>query len=119
MLLAIARQDIMIIEYINPTLFNWDNLVAEKFDGETGYATIKTQIVGTIKIRQVKYSSNYLADHWCDKGHIVFVISGQLILEHINKTELVINSGSTYVVGDNSMAHKAKSTVGSLVLIID
>ncbi len=109
----------MIIENINPTSFNWDNLVAEKFDGETGYATIKTQIVGTIKIRQVEYSRDYLADHWCDKGHIVFVISGQLILEHIDKTELIINSGSTYVVGDNSMAHKAKSTDGAMVLIVD
>ena len=109
----------MTIKNINPTSFNWDDFVSEKFDGETGYATIKTQTIGTIKIRQVQYSINYLADHWCDKGHIVFVISGQLIIEHKDNTEIILNSGSTYVVGDNSMAHKAKSTVGATVLIVD
>ena len=109
----------MIIENINPTLFNWENIVAEKCNGANGYAIIKTQILGTIKIRHVEYSSNYLADHWCNKGHIVFVICGQLIIEHNDNTELIINSGSTYVVGDNSNAHKAKSTDGATVLIVD
>ena len=109
----------MTLENINPTSFNWDNLIAEKFDGETGYATIKTQIIGTIKLRQVEYSRNYLADHWCDKGHIIFVISGQLIIEHKDNTKLMLSNGSTYVVGDNSMAHKVKSTDGATVLIID
>lgn len=109
----------MIIASINPTSVNWDNLVAEKIDGETGYADIKTQIFGAIKIREVEYSRNFLADHWCEKGHIVYVISGQLVLEHTDNTEHVINSGSLYVVGDNTMAHKAKSADGAKVLIVD
>ena len=109
----------MTLENINPTSFNWDDLVSEESGGETGYARIKTQVAGTIKIRQVQYSKNYLADHWCDKGHIVLVISGQLIIEHKDNTEIILNSGSTYVVGDNSMAHKAKSAEGATVLIVD
>lgn len=109
----------MIIENINPTSFNWDNLEDEVFQGETGYAIVKTQLFGSIKLRRVEYSRNYLADHWCDKGHIVFVISGQLILEHIDHSEHIVNIGSTYVVGDNSMSHRAKTVDGAIVLIVD
>lgn len=109
----------MTLENINPTSFHWDNLIAEKFDGESGCTIIKTQYVGTIKIRYVEYSANYLADHWCTKGHIVYVISGALIIEHNDKTELLLNHGSTYIVGDNSMAHKAKSVNGATVFIVD
>lgn len=109
----------MTIENIIPKAFCWDNLESEKADGETGYTNIKTQIFGTIKLRQVEYSSNYMADHWCDKGHIVFVISGQLIIEHKDNTILTLNSGTSYVVGDNSMAHKATSISGATVLIVD
>jgi len=109
----------MTLENINPTSFNWDNIVSEKLDGETGYTIIRTQIVGTIKIRKVEYSTKYLADHWCDKGHIVIVISGQLFIEHKDTTKHLLISGSTYVVGDNSMAHKAMSTDGAIVIIVD
>jgi hypothetical protein len=109
----------MTIETISPTSFNWDNLTSENYDGETGSATIKTQTVGSIQIRQIEYSKNYRADHWCDKGHIVFVVSGQLVIEHQDKTTHILGSGATYVVGDNSMAHKAISTEGAVVLIVD
>lgn len=119
-LLAIAQYDKnMKLENINPTSFDWDDLAGERFEGETGYATIKAQHAGAIQLRQVAYSTNYLADHWCDKGHVVFVISGQLIIQHKDNTEIVLNSGSTYVVGDDSMAHRATSTSGATVLIVD
>ena len=109
----------MTIETINPILFHWDDLTAEQYEGETGSATIKAQSVGSIQIRQVTYSKNYLADHWCDKGHIVFVISGQLEIEHKDGKLFTLESGTTYVVGDNTMAHKARSDEGAVVLIVD
>lgn len=109
----------MIIEKISPQSFNWENSVTERFEGETGYTQIKTHSAGTIKIRQVEYSTNYLADHWCDKGHVVCVLSGQLTIEHKDGSEHTVTSGSNYVVGDNSMAHRAKSMSGAIVIIVD
>ncbi|MEZ4721783.1 MAG: DHCW motif cupin fold protein [Flavobacteriales bacterium] len=109
----------MIIENIDPTTIDWETAAKEKLDGETGFAEVKTKIAGQIKIRQVTYSQGYLADHWCDKGHVLLVISGQLIIEHIDNTEVKLEANSAYVVGDNSMAHRAKSTEGALVLIVD
>lgn len=109
----------MNIEYLLPNSFHWDQVSIETLNGETGHARIKTQVMGTIKIRQVDYSANYQADHWCVKGHLVFVLSGQLVLEHKNNTVNTLNKGSVYVVGDDSMAHKAKSQEGASVLIVD
>lgn len=109
----------MIIEHLLPKSFQWDYVSAERVDGLSGYANIKTQVLGSIKIRQVDYSQNYLADHWCEKGHLVFVLSGELVLEHKDNTVQSLHKGSVYVVGDGSMAHKAVSHEGASVLIVD
>lgn len=109
----------MSIEHLLPISFQWNQVAIEKVNGLSGYANIKTQEFGSIKIRHVDYSANYEADHWCEKGHLVFVLSGQLSLEHKDNTIHTLNKDSVYVVGDDSMAHKAKSQVGARVLIVD
>ena len=109
----------MIIDNFSPNSFDWGRIPSEKTIGETGFAIVKWQSMGNIKVRWVEYANNYIADHWCDKGHIVFVISGQLIIEHKDKSIHIIDSGSTYLVGDNTMPHKAKSVNGAIVFIID
>lgn len=109
----------MIIENFNPYSFNWSEINSDKVNGESGFTIIKTQIIGSIKIRMVEYSNNYCADHWCNKGHIVYVLQGQLIIEHKDNSVYTINSGMTYLVGDDSMPHKAKTIDNATVLIID
>ena len=109
----------MLIEQFLPKSFKWDDIPSEKVNGETGFASIKTQLFGSIKIRQVVYSKNYLADHWCNKGHIVYILAGELIIEHQIKTPIILTKEMTYLVGDNSEPHKAKTTTGATVIIID
>lgn len=109
----------MTIDKFNPDSFNWDRIPPLKANGETGFAIIKSKAIGDIKVRQVEYSSNYLADHWCDKGHIVFVVDGQLIIEHKDNLTHTINSGMTYLVGDNYMSHKVRTISGAKVIIIN
>src|SRR6185503_3799276 len=49
--------------------------------GEVGTATWRTRQFGDIRVRMVEYSPGYLADHWCEKGHILFCIEGELDTE--------------------------------------
>ena len=49
--------------------------------GETGTARWRTRQFGDIRVRVVEYSPGYLADHWCSKGHILFVLDGVLHTE--------------------------------------
>ena len=34
--------------------------------------------VRRIRVRMVEYSPGYVADHWCEKGHILFCVEGEL-----------------------------------------
>ena len=56
---------------------DWDLLEQTKHKGETGLASIKTLQLEGIRLRIVEYSEEYLADHWCKKGHIVYCIEGE------------------------------------------
>ena len=43
-----------------------------------GVATWRTRQFGDIRVRLVEYSPGYVADHWCEKGHILFCVEGEL-----------------------------------------
>ena len=109
----------MILKNILPQNIDWSSISEEKISGETGYVIIKIKKFGNIQIRKIEYSQNYKADHWCDKGHIVYVLHGELIIEYKEHSSHIIKSGMSYVVGDKSLSHKAVSMNGATVLIID
>lgn len=83
---------------------NWTGVAAEKHAGTTGTATWKIFIMGDIRIRMVEYSPNYVANHWCNKGHIIFCIAGQMITTLEDGREFILSEGMSYHVGDNSNA---------------
>jgi hypothetical protein len=108
----------MIIENYGPHSLDWNSYPSERTAGETGFMIVKTQTVGYIRIRLIEYSSGYIPDHWCDKGHIIHVISGELMIEYNNSIH-ILQSGMTHIIGDNTNAHKAKTFIGATVLIVD
>jgi len=109
----------MILDCPNPFIHSWETQEAETIQGASGFVQIKSLQLGEIRMRWAEYSPNYEADHWCDKGHIVHVVSGALILEHVDQAERVVGPNTTYVVGDHTSAHKARSTIGATVFIVD
>ncbi|HEY9216081.1 MAG TPA: DHCW motif cupin fold protein [Ancylobacter sp.] len=56
------------------TITDWSQLPATEHAGETGHALWRTQDIDGVRVRMVEYSPGYLADHWCDKGHILLVL---------------------------------------------
>ena len=109
----------MKLEKLLPTLVDWQNIASDQSSGKIGFFSFKSQMMGDTKIRLVEYSANYIADHWCDKGHILFVLEGELEIHYQNETSHLVKKGMTYLVGDDSMAHMAVSKEGAKVLIID
>ena len=57
---------------------DWSQVPETIHKGETGVATWRTRQFGTIRVRMVEYSPGYLADHWCEKGHILLVLGGTI-----------------------------------------
>ncbi|MBL7704626.1 MAG: DHCW motif cupin fold protein [Taibaiella sp.] len=98
---------------------NWEEIQAEKIEGETGYVITKVKETGTVKIRHNTYSADFKADHWCEKGHILLVLNGVLIIEFKDGTSVDVTKGNSYVLGDNVQAHKAITLAETEVFIVD
>jgi hypothetical protein len=58
------------------TVTDWATLSRTEHQGETGQAFWRTLSIGDIRVRIVEYSPGYLADHWCDRGHVLYVLEG-------------------------------------------
>lgn len=98
---------------------NWQSIEKVELKSETGIATWQTLQLNGLRIRKVKYSANYLADHWCQKGHIVHCLEGEFINEMENGEQLQLSKGMTYIVSDNLSSHRSISDKNVTLLIID
>src|SRR4029453_1261636 len=88
---------------------DWDQVPTTVVNGATGRATIRTQQLGDLRIRMIEYSSGYLADHWCELGHLVFVLEGELINELKDGATTVMKAGSSYAVSNGLSSHRSRT----------
>lgn len=98
---------------------NWENILPTEYLGETGVALWKTVQLEGLRIRIVEYSPGYLADHWCQKGHIVHCLEGEFDSELEDGTIFRLTRNITYVVSDHLSSHRSYSKTGVKLLIID
>lgn len=99
---------------------DWSNLDASSQPGATGAATIKSRRFGDMQLRLVSYSAGYTADHWCAKGHIVFIVSGTATFEHEDGRHYELSAGMTYHVSDDErVPHRLSSREGASLFILD
>ncbi|HLJ18888.1 MAG TPA: DHCW motif cupin fold protein, partial [Stellaceae bacterium] len=68
------------------TVTDWSELVATTVPGAVGAARARGCHVGDVQLRLVEYGASYLADHWCAKGHVIYVVAGALAIEHEDGT---------------------------------
>jgi hypothetical protein len=98
---------------------DWTSIEKVEYRGETGLAIWQTVQFDGLRIRLVEYSSGYLADHWCRKGHIVHCLEGEFISELSTGEKVKLSKGETYIVSDDLSAHRSFSEEGVKLLIID
>lgn len=102
------------------TFTDWSSVPTTVHPGETGVAIWRTLNIGELRIRQVEYSAGYLADHWCDRGHIFYVLDGELVSELRDGRKTVMTAGTSYHVSDfGDAAHRSSSTDGATIFIVD
>ena len=102
------------------TAVDWSEVAPVVYPGETGEAVWRTMEVGDIRIRVVEYSPGYLADHWCDRGHILFVLEGELTSDLKDGRSVVLTPGMSYQVSDFGDApHRSRTEIGAKLFIVD
>ena len=98
---------------------DWSLIPKIEYKGKTGTAYWQTIMLDGLRVRIVEYSAGYFADHWCQKGHIVYCLEGEFINEDENGSRVTLISGMSYVVSDNLSSHRSHTAKGARLLIID
>lgn len=101
------------------TTIDRDAICKTEHIGETGISFWQTVQFGGLRLRIVEYSKGYLADHWCQKGHIVHCLQGEFITEQENGENFTLSEGMTYIVSDDLSSHRSVAANGVKLLIVD
>jgi len=110
----------MKIEGTQFTVVDWKGVLPTKHPGAEGSASWQTVDAGNVRVRIVEYSPGYVADHWCSKGHVVFVLKGELVTELKDGRKFMMKEGSSYQVGeDQGNPHMSRTQKGAKLLIVD
>jgi hypothetical protein len=98
---------------------DWTTIPKTEHKGEKGYAIWQTVQFPGLRVRLVEYSEGYLADHWCQKGHIVHCLDGEFVSELKTGEKFTLKKGMTYVVSDDFSSHRSTTSNGVKLMIID
>ena len=100
-------------------IINWDNIQKVNYPGEKGNAFWQTLDFSGLRVRIVEYSAGYLADHWCQKGHLVHCLEGEFITQLADGASYKLTAGMSYIVSDELSSHRSITESGVKLLIID
>jgi quercetin dioxygenase-like cupin family protein len=109
----------MKIEGVPFGVTDWSAVPETTHPGTTGVATWRTIHAGNVRVRQVTYSPGYLADHWCTRGHILYVLEGELVTEIEGGATHLLTAGMSYQVSDDVAPHRSLSRGGARLFIVD
>jgi uncharacterized cupin superfamily protein len=99
---------------------DWGSVPATEHPGETGMAVWRTLEIGDVRVRVVEYSPGYLADHWCERGHILYVVEGELDTELKDGRSFRLTPGMSYQVSDRGdAAHRSSTRTGAKLFVVD
>ena len=98
---------------------DWQWLEPSEHPGETGKALWRTRQFGELRVRLVEYSPGYRADHWCEKGHILLCLEGELHTELKDGRTFTLKPGMSYQVADGAEPHRSSTAGGARLFIVD
>ena len=102
------------------TVTDWSKVDPTTHTGETGQALWRTLNIGDLRVRMVEYTPGYLADHWCDRGHVLLVLEGELETELRDGRRFTLTPGVSYQVSDfGDAAHRSSTRGGAKLFIVD
>ena len=98
----------------------WEDLEPTEHRGEEGVALWRTFEEGNLRVRVVEYSPGYRADHWCARGHVLYVLSGTLVTELKDGRVFTLTPGMSYQGEDDpENPHRSRTETGATLFIVD
>jgi hypothetical protein len=100
-------------------LTDWQNVPVTEQPGEAGMALWRTLQFGDLRVRVVQVSAGYLAEEWCQKGHVLFVLEGELETRFPDRETVTLKAGMSHEVSDGLTSHKSYSRNGARLFVVD
>jgi hypothetical protein len=102
---------------------DWESISPTSHAGDVGEALWRTQYFGPddnrIRVRTVEYSPGYESDHWCEKGHILLCLEGELDTKLADGRCFKLRPGMSYQVADHAEPHRSSAPKGAKLFIVD
>ncbi len=99
---------------------DWSKVPATEHKGDSGVALWRTLEFGDVRVRVVEYSPGYVADHWCDRGHVIYLLEGELTTELKDGRKFQMKPGMGYQVSDSGDSpHRSVTETGAKLFIVD
>jgi hypothetical protein len=109
-------REIMKIPTLPFTVTGWAEVQPTTHPGERGVAYWRRFTVGDLRVRHIEYTAGYIADHWCDRGHVLYVLESELK----DGRRFVLSAGMSYQVsGFGDAAHRSYAPKGAKLFIVD
>ena len=100
-----------------PEVTDWPSVPMTDRPGISGISTQRTRKAGDVQMRFISFGRDYVADHWCQSGHIIFVVDGKITVEHEDGPQYDVGAGMSYHVGN--IPHRVSSPRGASIFVID
>lgn len=102
---------------------DWSSVEPTTHAGDVGTAIWRTRHFGApgneIRVRMVEYTPGYESDHWCQKGHILLCLEGELDTRLADGRHFKLLPGMSYQVADGAEPHRSSSAIGARLFIVD
>ncbi len=109
----------MKIENIPFCTTDWSTVKVTEVPGVSGTSYWRTLAFGDVNLHMAEYTPGYKADHWCNKGHFLLCLEGELHTELKDGRKFVLKQGMTYQVADETIAHRSSTETGAKLYIVD
>ena len=98
---------------------DWSTVEHSEHPGEHGKAYWRTRNFGALRVRMVEYTPGYVSNHWCEKGHILLCLEGELHTRLEDGREFTLKPGMSYQVADGAEPHRSSTRTGAKLFIVD
>ncbi len=110
----------MNISQVPFTVTDWSQMEATEYKGESGTSFWWTFARGNLRVRIVEYSPGFRSDHWCPRGHVLYVLEGTLNIELKDGRIFELPAATGFQAeDDDTNPHLASSVTGAKVFIVD
>lgn len=98
---------------------HWRDVEVTTHAGVSGEARWRTRQFGDVRVRMLEYSPGYQANHWCQKGHFLLCLEGELETQLADGRRFTLTPGMSYQVADGAEPHRSASRTGAKLYVID